>query len=80
MTESEHKLMVTMFTRQAKTIRVLENILRSHKLLDDNSLKGARAAVDFEESQNPEIGPMTLAVYQKTANELIGDSPDQRAR
>lgn len=70
MTTEEHKLILAMFTQQARTIRALENLLKVHASFTDENLRGAQQAVDFEESQKPDLIPRTREAYISLAKRL----------
>jgi hypothetical protein len=70
MTSQEHALMISMFTKQARQIKVLADVLKSNGLLQGDDLEAFTAIVDSDPVVSKELAVGTIQDYVDTSRNL----------
>ncbi len=70
MTSQEHALMISMFTKQARQIKVLSDVLKSNGVLQGDDLEAFTAIVDSDPAVSRELSVETIQDYVDTCRTL----------
>jgi hypothetical protein len=70
MTRNEHALMVAMFTKQARQIKVLYEVLKSRDILQGDDLEAFTAIVESDPLANRELSIETVKDYTDSCHVL----------
>jgi hypothetical protein len=70
MTANEHTLMISMFIKQARQIKVLSDVLTTNGILQGDDLKAFGDIVDSDPVASKELSIQTLDDYAATCKTL----------
>jgi hypothetical protein len=70
MTSNEHALIIAMFTKQARQIKVLSDVLKSNGILQGDDLEAFTNIVDSDPVTSRELSIETVKEYMETVKNL----------